>query len=247
MEPKSLLPSTWEVPELFRHRIGSGPGRQRAMFAEGHLLLVLHAPPKADQEEREGRLFWRAPDGTWTTNERGAGQAAIERHLNEFADAIEELEQRENSASAAEDYFGVVENLAPIQRSTKNLHQVFQDARQLAPDIREIINYRDRAYNIERTAELLYNVAKTGLDFAIARRAEEQAQASQKMATASHRLNILVAFFFPLATLTSLFGTNLKNGLEEMPGPWPFMILLAGGLVSGAILTAFITSSRNKP
>ena len=245
MQPKSVLPSTWEVPEQFHNRLGSGPGRQRAMFADGHLLLVLHAPPKPDQEDRVGRIFWRNPEGEWRTTEQGTGQAAIERHLAEYSEAIDEMEQREHSASVAEDYFAVVENLAPIQRAAKNLHQVFQDARQLVPNLREIINYRDSAYNIERTAELLYNVSKTGLDFAIARRAEEQAQASQKMATASHRLNILVAFFFPLATLTSLFGTNLKNGLENDPGPWPFFILLVSGLVAGAILTAFITGRRD--
>ena len=53
---KSILPATWEVPAEFRSRLGEKAGRQRAMMAEGHLLLVLHAPPKKDEPDRKGRL-----------------------------------------------------------------------------------------------------------------------------------------------------------------------------------------------
>ena len=92
---KSIIPGTWEVPQPFRNRLGSGPGRQRAMTADGHLLLVLHAPPKPDEEERQGRLFWRDPEGEWKTTEQGRGTVALENHLNEYSSAIDVLEQRE--------------------------------------------------------------------------------------------------------------------------------------------------------
>ena len=65
MVPKSVLPPSWEVPAQFRERLGERVGRQRAMMADGHLLLVLHRPPKKDEVERFPRLFWRKPDGTW--------------------------------------------------------------------------------------------------------------------------------------------------------------------------------------
>ena len=45
MQKKSLIPAIWTVPEVFRERLGRRIGRQRMMFADGHLLLVLHAPP----------------------------------------------------------------------------------------------------------------------------------------------------------------------------------------------------------
>ena len=42
---KSILPATWEVPAEFRSRLGEKAGRQRAMMAEGHLLLVREHKP----------------------------------------------------------------------------------------------------------------------------------------------------------------------------------------------------------
>ena len=42
---RSVLPYDWDVPEVFRKRLGEGAGRQRCMTADGHLLLVLHQPP----------------------------------------------------------------------------------------------------------------------------------------------------------------------------------------------------------
>ena len=59
MPPKSILPPNWDVPEEFRRRLGEKAGRQRAMLAEGHLLLVLHRPPQKNETERTGRALWR--------------------------------------------------------------------------------------------------------------------------------------------------------------------------------------------
>ncbi len=53
----TLLPSDWNVPAVFRQRLGESAGRQRVMAADGHLLLVLHAPPGADEAGRRGRFF----------------------------------------------------------------------------------------------------------------------------------------------------------------------------------------------
>jgi len=54
------------VPDVFRRRLGEQSGRQRAMQHDGHLLLVLHAPPSPDSAERHGHVFWRDADGKWT-------------------------------------------------------------------------------------------------------------------------------------------------------------------------------------
>ena len=64
------------------------------------------------------------------------------------------------------------------------------------------------------------------------------------MGISSHRLNLLVAFFFPIGTLSSIFGTNLVNGLESVDrktGPILFLTMLASGLLFGLILTLAIT------
>jgi len=46
------VPTNWGLPEEIKRRFGlKGAGHQRAMIAEGHLLLILHELPL---EKREG-------------------------------------------------------------------------------------------------------------------------------------------------------------------------------------------------
>ena len=82
---------------------------------------------------------------------------------------------------------------------------------------------------------------KNGLEFSVALRAEEQARSSKKMAVAAHRLNILAAIFFPIATLMTIFGVNLKHGLEERYWPWPFLVCAGLGLAGGIVLTSMLS------
>jgi hypothetical protein len=241
METKSLIPAVWNVPQIFRDRIGSKVGRQRAMSADGHLLLVLHQPPESDENERQGRLIWRAPDGTWSSNDQGSGANAVNRHLDTYAEAVQKWDELDEQAGSSDDYFAVLEGLAPLLRASRHLHQVLQEARQMLRDVRELINYRDRAYEIERTAELLYGETKNALDFSLVKQAEGQAAVTRRMEVSAHRLNLLAAFFFPLATLSGIFGVSLQHGLEELAPPLPFVILLACGLLSGIVLMRFLT------
>ena len=244
MAKSAQLPSTWQVPEIFRERLGAKVGRQRAMAADGHLLLVLHCPPKPDEPERKGRFFWRQPDGTWSSDRLGAGVRGLEKHINEYVELLDACEQREEAAATAQQYFELIEAIAPLHRAARNLHNTLQDARKMCPDDRDIINLRDRAYDIDRNGELLYNGSKNALEFAIAKRAEEQAASGHEMAVAAHRLNLLAAFFFPLATLSAIFGVNLLHGYEEAPGPMPFLIMVGGGLLAGAVLAKFVTTRK---
>lgn len=240
MADHELLPATWETPAVFRRRLGAKVGRQRAMVADGHLLLVLHAPPTASDDTRSARLFWRSPEGQWRSTEHGAGVAALEKHLQDFGKRLGELDEMDHQASTSEDYFRVLSELAPLLRATRNLHDVLQSARKSVPEDRDLINLRDASYELERSAELLSQDAKTTLDYTVARRAEEQAQSSHEMAVAAHRLNLLVALFFPIATLASVFGTNLDHTLEHRWAPWPFVVLSAVGLTLGMLLAASI-------
>jgi hypothetical protein len=241
MPHRSILPAVWDIPQVFRDRLGTRPGRQRAMIHDGHVLLVLHRPPKADEEERTGRFFWRKPDGTWMSSESGGGLASLAAHLQEYADLIERYDQKEEGASTAAEYFDVIQAVTPLHRAARNLHQVLQDARKAVPDDHDLIDFRDQAYDVERNAELLYTDARNGLEYALARRAEDQAAAAHEMSVASHRLNVLAAFFFPIATLSAVFGVNLRHGWENVPPPGPFLIMLAAGLACGFILKGFIT------
>ncbi|MCA9120620.1 MAG: hypothetical protein H6822_35420 [Planctomycetaceae bacterium] len=236
-----LIPPLWKVPQVFRDRMGEQVGRQRAMIADGHLLLVLHAPPKANENQRHGRFFWRAPDGQWTSKERGTGINALNKHLEDYEELIKGLDRLEEQATTSAEYFTILEQLSPVYRAARNLHQVLQDAREKYPDARELINLRDRAYGIERTTELLLAEVKNSLDVAIAKRAEEQAASSEQMSISAHRLNVLAAFFFPIATLMAIFGANLRHGWEDTWPPIPMLIVLGIGLAMGGILTSFVT------
>lgn len=235
------IPASWEVPAVFRNRLGAQAGRQRAMIADGHLLLILHSPPIGEDHERHGRLFWRHPDGTWKASCPDSNIQNLQAHLNEYRQRIEKLELQEADALSSDEYFQVISDLLPLHRAARNLHQALQTARQEINHARDLINFRDDAYEIERMSDLLNADAKNELDFLIVCRAEEQANATYDMGVSSHRLNLLVAFFFPIATLSSIFGTNLMHGFENQHTPWLFLIMLASGFFFGLILTLAIT------
>lgn len=246
MVDKSPLPDTWNVPQILRHRLRESIGRQRAMFAEGHLLLILHEPPTADETHREGRFFWRSPDGDWKSDKLGPGIASIRKHLAEYNDALQRLDRAEEAAEMADDYFQILREITPLRRAAGNMYHAFEQARQVVPEAHDLIVCRDQAYQTHRAAELLQSDMKIGLDCAIARRAEEEAQSSQKMAVAAHRLNVLAAIFFPIATIATIFGMNLASGLEEIFTPWLFWLVLTGCIACGLLLSAAVTGRPNR-
>jgi len=238
VENSSVLPFTWQLPKSIRARVGDSPGRQRVIVEEGHLLLVLHKPPMDNTSSRYGRFLWRRPDGNWAASDGGDGPAVLAKHLGEYGEAIQRFDFLEEQAASAQQYFAVIEGLLPLIRSTAHLHQVLQEARKLTPDDRGLINSRDQAYELERTVELLYNNAKNGLDFEIAKRAEEEAVASRAMARSAHRLNVLAAFFFPLATASSVLGMDLDNITHTRTTT---IVVVSIGLVVGTVLASFVT------
>ena len=239
-----LLPSQWEVPQELKLRLGIGPGRQRAMEHEGHLLLVLHEVPQRHTYDREAQLFWRSPEGQWRSTLAVSGKAAVEVHLEKFAGAIDRLSESFEGASDSEDFFEVLGALGPIRRTLRNTHAALQGAREKLSGERLIIDWRDQAYELVRRAELLSSDAQTALDFETAQQAKIQAEASQQRAVSAHRLNILVAFFFPIATLSSILSMNLTHGLEEWEpphAPWVLLGVLIAGILLGGGLTYLIT------
>jgi hypothetical protein len=251
MKPEStLLPADWTVPAKLRARLGTTAGRQRVLDAEGHMVLVLHAPPSADETGRRGRFFWRDPDGNWRAAPKAERVANLSDHLNEYLAAIEKLEEAEDTARGARDYFELLDQLAPLARAIRNMYETLQKAREMHSEDRNLIVARDQAYDLTRRADLLHEDTKNGLDFAIAWQAEQQAESTYQMSVGTHRLNLLVAFFFPIATMMTIFGANLRHGLEgwdQASAPMPLLAVLGAGLFAGIILTAFVTSRAQRP
>jgi Mg2+ and Co2+ transporter CorA len=217
------------------------------MAADGHLLLVLHAPPKPGQDDREPRLFWRDEHGQWKSNSLGTGIASLKTHVEQFAEREDQLDALVETGSGASDYFSVLQAVAPLHRTARNLHSTLQQARELLPHDRDLINLRDRAGEVERALELLHTDAKNALDFTVAREAEVQTQRGYEMAVASHRLNVLVAMFFPIATISTVLGMNLPHPLEGLNTPLAFWSVIGASFLVGMLLTAAIIQRPQPP
>lgn len=239
---RSLLPASWDIPQIFRDRLGVKAGRQRAMLHDGHLLIVLHAPPEADHAARGGRFFWRQPDGVWTAAASGKPCHSLDVHLAEYEKIVAEIDERDPADENAIELHADITALAPLVRASRNMHAALQQAREISPDTEELIVFRDRAYQIERMAELAYQDAQNTLGYTTALQAESQATTGHQMAVSTHRLNVLAAFFFPMVTLSAIFGVNLKTGFETRLAPFPFLALIGVSVVTGFILKGIVTA-----
>ncbi|MCU0795002.1 MAG: CorA family divalent cation transporter [Akkermansiaceae bacterium] len=217
--PTSFLPKSWDLPKSIRRRLGDGAGRQRLMDEEGHLLLILHEAPRPEDEEvRRPVLIWVQPDGTSKSNLPSGGWMALEEHLGSYRKAIHELDDAVDVAATPRDAFEVVKRCQPLLRSTRNLLAVLEDARKARPDERRFLLARDQAIDLERAMDLASGDAKASMDFTMAVNAEAQARASYEAGMEARRLNRLVAFFFPLATLVAVFGMNPPAEIFHMHG-----------------------------
>jgi len=231
----TLLPKSWSLPDSIRDRLGREPGPQRAMLEEGHLLIILHELPLPDEHERKAALFWRNPQGEWRSNAMtGAGLPTLGNHLRGYDQKLIELETEENRAATAAEYHQVLEQLTPVLRASRGLHRALQQARELMKTERELINLRDQAAGIERTAELLSQDAQFGLNFVQARQAEAQAVIARQMAATAHRLNLLAALFLPLTALASIFGMDIHSRIRDTPEN--FWLICAAGILLGIVV-----------
>lgn len=241
MSQPLLIPSNWQLPDEFRQRLGSTVGRQRFMEFEQNYLIVAHFVPEHDEVGRRGILFWRDGAGQWRASNGDPGNGALAMHLGRYSKKLDEYEILEAKAIHADDYLPVLEGLAPIVRSVRNLLDTMEEARKAISDDRTIIDHRDKAYELSRQADLLYEDAKNSMDVAVVRRADEQAIASHQMAIAAHRLNMLAAMFFPFATLGAIFGTTLTDNWSWRDSALPFTLFIIVGLIVGGVLAKFIS------
>lgn len=231
------LPYSWNIPGTIQARLGQKSlGKQRAMVAEGHLLLILHKAPQAGTLKREGVCFWRDPRGNWEYNQGGVGLTALTRHLQEYENAQKILTEDYHNAQQAQDYFHLLELITPLQFATKNLHSTLQSAREAISDDPDLIDYRDWAYELERSLDLLYLNTKNALEFSIAQKAEEQAELTD-------RLNTLAAIFFPLTAISCVFGMNLYSGLEYN-SPLFFWLVLGAGIFLGLLVRKWVLTGK---
>ena len=244
MEKANYIPKTWDLPDAIRRRLGETVGRQRVMNEDGHLLLLLHQVPRAEDDEiRTAVAFWRNPDGDWKSAPTAGGLAGLEAHLTSYRSAIHQLDEEVETARTPREFFEIIRRIHPLQRATRHLLEAVQDARQALPDDTRMINRRDQAADLARGIDLIADDAKAGMDFTLAESANQQALASQVANREARRLNRLAAFFFPLATLVAIFGMNPP---EEIYGKSDFWMVVGAGVLLGLIVYTLVSVREPK-
>jgi len=215
-------------------RLGDEAGRQRTMDEEGHLLIILHqAPEPEDNEVRKPVLLWNQPAGEWKSFPDGGGLAALEAHMELYRKNIHTQDEGVEAANTPRQYFDVMKHVTPLLRATRNMQSALQEAREARPDERRLINFRDRAVELERAIELVAEDAKAGMEFSLAENTEEQSRFAHEATLEARKLNRLVATFFPLATLVAVFGMNPPAEVLRIPGFW---IVVAVGIAAGLVV-----------
>ncbi len=240
METKlpQFVPKLWNLPDAIRRRLGDEAGRQRLMDEEGHVLLILHAPPRPDDDEvRTPALFWQNPQGEWKSSPAAGGLAALQELLAGYRTIIGELDEKVDTARAPREYFEVMRAMNPLQRSCRNLLRTLEEVRKARPDERSLIVLRDQAVSLDRAVELVANDARSGMEFSVAESGEREAQQSQQATEEARRLNRLVAFFFPVATLAAIFGMNQPGGILALPEFW---LVIGAGVALGWLVRSMI-------
>lgn len=230
----AFIPKSWDLPESIRKRLGDAAGRQRLMDEDGHLLLILHQPPEPEDDEvRKAVLIWGQPTGEWKSSPESGGLAALDAHMESYAKSIHALDEAVEAAKTPRQYFEIMKHVNPLLRATRNMLAVMQEARDARPDERRLINFRDRAVDLERAIDLVATDAKDGMEFALAENTEEQSRFAHEAAMEARKLNRLAAFFFPLATLVAVFGMSPPSEVIKMPGFW---VVIAAGITAGLLI-----------
>ncbi len=236
MEQKITIPHNWQVPASISARVAEVPGTQRCLEADGHLILILHKLPTPASAQRYVRLFWRSPDGTWASDDLGAGINALQRHVTEFNDRVLKLEEKEHGATSPEEYFQIRREVTPIYRSAQHMSATISRSYEMFQDDRGLLACRNLAATVERTAELVKEDATYGLEYFMAKQAESQA-------LAGHRLSLIAAIFFPILVVASIFGMNLEHGFEHK-APLLFWLLVASGIVIGMVMNFVVFRTK---
>ena len=230
----------WKLPQTIERRLGRDSyGPQRAIHEEDHLLLILHEPPVKDGNQREHAVFLRTSDGRWMYHGVDNGQHALGQLLERYEKQFLELERMADKARTAEQLFQVLDRALPLARAAGNLKDALQSAREMVKLDQLLIDLRDRAVDLARGMELLVSDSRLALDFRLARNAEEQVQFALATSGAQQKLNILAAWTFPLMTMATVFGMNLRGGFEDLPFI-AFWLVFAAGIVLGLFVKSWV-------
>lgn len=236
----------WQLPPEIESRLSDESyGPQRAIQEADHLLLVLHRPPNEDDLRREHILFLLTPEQKLFCDGKQEGIPKLDQLLADYRARWEELENRYKLDSGPDELFDLIEAVTPLKRSSANMANAMQKARELSKDYRYFIGIRDAAMDIARAFEILLADLRAALDFRIAKKAEQQYIRSEEIAAAQHKLNVLAAFTFPVMAFATLLGMNLRHGFEKQ-SPYIFWGVLLCGVLIGVFVKSWILRKPKK-
>lgn len=242
----SLIPKQWQVPQVFRDRLGADPGKQRVMSEEGQYLVILHKVPSAeDRGVRAAALFWINEVGEWKSTPDSGGLSGLIQHLNEYEETAKKLEAQLDSPDtlhSAEYLHEIHDNATPLYRASRHLLTVMEELRGIFSENRKLLLLRDTAVNIERSADLLLADTKSSLEFLIAQNSMKQADAAHVATLEANKLNRLAAFFFPVITLAAIL--SIQNPEETLKTPSTYGVIICG-LILGALLLSILKSKNS--
>lgn len=162
--------------------------------------------------------------------------------MDDYRSRYNDLEDRFEKVSSIDSLFAIIDSLIPLARSSSNMKQALQTAREALGNDAFMIDMRDRSVDIARGFELLLADARLSLEFRLARSAEAQARAAEAGNRAQHKLNILAAVAFPLMSVSAVFGMNLQSGMENKPA-FVFWLVFLGGLGLGLFVKGWVSST----
>jgi len=229
------LPSWLDLDQELLGQTSNRPGGQRCLAGDGEVMLIVHEVPESRVPERKARFYIRREDGTWDDGS-GGGLGSLGGLLDDYQVTIDRYEDEIDEADTAAEVFGLIRHAGPIARSARNLVAVLSRAVEICRDDRVLIELRDRSYEIQRAAELLYHDARLTLEFWQAESAEDHQAAAERLNVIAYRLNLLAGFFLPVVALGGLLGMNV-----EIPAIFhnAFWIILLTGVVLGMGLLGF--------
>jgi len=232
------LPTCFDPEEELLDQLSNRPGNQRCVVGRDELLLVVHEVPKAGSPDREPLIFWRRQDESWLDYANSRGLKRLGDLLDRYAKILDEQEDVIDEADTAAEIFALARMTSPLARASRNLAVAIEQALANDEDNRDLRSYRDRARELERTAEQLNQDSRLTLEFWKAERSEEQQEAAEKLNLIAFRLNLLAGFFLPLVALGGIFGMNVK-----LPGfvDGLFWLIVCGGLTTGGVLVWLVS------
>ncbi|HUS35683.1 MAG TPA: CorA family divalent cation transporter [Verrucomicrobiae bacterium] len=242
-----IIPPDWNVPESITARLGQkSAGRQRIIFEDDHLLIILHKVPSADDTTREAALFLRAPDGSWRWTRGPNGAAALSSHVQSYTDRESALQAAADKCEDTRTLYELLAELTPVARAARNMHATLQAAREAVKEDKLLIDVRDRASDVERELELLLEDVRNMIQYRSIREAEQQSLLAAEALRASHRLNVIAAIFLPLTAITGIFGMNLAPGIDKESAAYFWSIALLSVGLGFALKSWVVGSSQTK-